>query len=610
VLFRSLTDELGMYVVDEADIESHAFYDQLCDDPRYRAAWVDRVARMVERDKNHASVILWSLGNESGHGANHDAAAGWVRRYDPSRPLHYEGAVRWNWAADQVVSDITCPMYPPISSLVDHAASRKQRHPLIMSEYSHAMGNSNGTLAEYWEAIEATDGLQGGFIWEWWDHGLIQHLPDGRTRWAYGGDFGDKPNDSNFCLDGLVWPDRTPKPALAECKALFMPVGVSNGAGLAEGRVLVSNRQDFAGLDWLAATWELLTDGVAIRSSAVELPRVEPGQSVEARLAGWRWPDTALAGQDVSVVVRFATAAEQPWAPAGFEIGLVQLQLQTPAAAADGSPSPAASRGGGRQEPWRIDADGLLSHDSLAAAPRLSLWRAPTDNDRIGGLAQLWRDWGVESLTREAVRVEVAGDDTIVHAVERTRAGIVVVHEQRFRHSPAGGLTVEEVVEIPDALADLARVGVALETVPGLERVRWFGRGPVETYPDRHRGGSVAVWESTVGDLYVPYVRPQENGGRSEVRWLELSNGSGRGFRLSFDRPLQVSATHFRAADLAAATHDVDLTPRAETIVHLDVAHRGLGTASCGPDTLPRYICGPGRYVWSWTLDPIHEGRP
>ena len=175
--FLDLTDELGLYVIDEADIESHAFQSTLCDDSRYLNQWVTRVSRMAERDKNHASVILWSLGNESGHGPNHEAAAAWLRRYDPSRPLHYEGAIRFDWTSDQGVSDITCPMYPPISAIVDHARSGLQRHPLIMCEFSHAMGNSNGTLAEYWDAIESTPGLQGGFIWEWWDHGLVQRLP-------------------------------------------------------------------------------------------------------------------------------------------------------------------------------------------------------------------------------------------------------------------------------------------------------------------------------------------------------------------------------------------------------------------------------------------------
>ncbi len=177
--FLELTDELGLYVIDEADIEAHAFQAWLCDDPRYLAQWVSRVSRMVLRDRNHPSVIAWSLGNESGYGANHEAAAAWVRRHEPTRPLHYEGAIRFDWAGGERVTDLVCPMYPAISAIVEFARSGRLTRPLIMCEYSHAMGNSNGTLAEYWDAIETTPGLQGGFIWEWWDHGLVQTLPDG-----------------------------------------------------------------------------------------------------------------------------------------------------------------------------------------------------------------------------------------------------------------------------------------------------------------------------------------------------------------------------------------------------------------------------------------------
>jgi beta-galactosidase len=233
------------------------------------------------------------------------------------------------------------------------------------------------------------------------------------------------------------------------------------------------------------------------------------------------------------------------------------------------------------------------------------LWRAPTDNDRIVGLAAQWRDLGVDNITRILRSVRREGDATIVESDEQTGAGIVVPHEQRFRSIAGGGVLVEETVTIPEQLADLARVGVVMETVPGLEQTEWFGRGPVESYPDRWHGSPVSRWRSTVTDNYVPYVRPQENGGRNAVRWLELSDGKGRGFRLSFDRPCQVSATHHRAVDLASARHDVELTTRPETIVHLDVAHRGLGTASCGPDTLPEYLVGPGCYRWSWLIAPL-----
>ena len=596
-VFLDLTDELGLYVVAEADIESHAFIDTICDDPRYLNAWVDRVARMVRRDKNHASVIVWSLGNESGHGANHDAAAGWVRRYDPSRPLHYEGCIRWDWFSDQRISDITCPMYPPISALVAHARSGRQRHPLIMCEYSHAMGNSNGTLAEYWDAIEATDGLQGGFIWEWWDHGLVQSLPDGRSRWTYGGDFGDLPNDGNFCLDGLVWPDRTPKPALWEHRQLAAPVRVSAGADvLGEGEIELSNRQYFTSLDWLRASWELTADGETVRRGELDLPDLGPGERTKVRLANWK-PVSPADGREVVLTLRFRTAAAHAWAPQGFEVCWAQLPLSDQA--------PPSLVGVPTQAGVTLDESGLLVHGLLTAGPRLCLWRAPTDNDRIVGLARQWADWGVDCLSRTVKSVRHEAGAVLVEAEERAASGISVGHVRRYEALDGGGILVRETVTIPEQLADIARVGIVLETVPGLEQVEWFGRGPVETYPDRRRGGAIGRWRSTVSEQHVPYVRPQESGGHSDVRWLELSDGNGRGFRLAADRRCQVSATHYRAIDLATATHDDELVARAETIIHLDVAHRGLGTASCGPDTLPEYLVGPGTYEWSWMIEPL-----
>jgi beta-galactosidase len=596
--FLELTDELGMYVIAEADIESHAFIDTLCHDPRYLAAWVERGARMVRRDKNHASVIVWSLGNESGHGPNEDAEAGYIRRYDPSRPLHYEGAIRWDWFSDQKVSDLTCPMYPPISAIVSHARSGRQLHPLIMCEYSHAMGNSNGTLAEYWDAIETTDGLQGGFIWEWWDHGLVQTLPDGTRRWAYGGDFGDTPNDGNFCLDGLVWPDRTPKPVLFEHRQIAAPVRVTGSPETARtGVVALVNRQYFTDLSWLAASWEVAADGEVLSGGELPLPAVAPAATVAVTLPGWVPP--AVDGRETWLTIRFRAAAALPWAPEGFEVCWAQVALGE---RVETRPVEAAAAAGGSVE---VDGEGNPTHPLLAAPPRLSLWRAPTDNDRIMGLGRQWAEWGIAELTRTVRSIRREGAVTVVESNERTAAGMVIDHEQRFEPLVGGGFRVEETVVVPEDLSDLARVGIVLETAPGLERVAWYGPGPVETYPDRRRGGAVGRWISTATEQFVPYVRPQENGGHAGVRWIELSDGAGKGFRLAFDRPLQVSATHFRAAELASARHATELTPRAETVVCFDVAHRGLGTASCGPDTLPEYRFGPGRYSWSWTFEPL-----
>ena len=394
--FLELTDELGLYVISEADIESHAFWNTLCDDPRYLSAWVERVSRMVLRDKDHVSVIEWSLGNESGYGANHDAAAAWVRRYDPSRPLHYEGAIRFDWASDQTVSDIACPMYPSIEAIIAHARSGRQRHPLIMCEFSHAMGNSNGTLAEYWDAIENTPGLQGGYIWEWWDHGLEQQQPDGTIRWAYGGDYGDTPNDGDFCVDGLNWPDRRPKPAMWEHHAIAAPVRVALGgaARVHEGIVVLENQRWFRDSSWLRVRWSLELDGAVVASGELPMPAIEPGSTGQLVLPPGTVPAMSAAGEQW-LTLSFVTAADEPWADAGHEVGWAQVRL------------PGARRGDeatrpGKPATVKLDRKGRLVHPLLSAAPALSLFRAPTDNDRIGGMGRAWEEAGLATLERRA----------------------------------------------------------------------------------------------------------------------------------------------------------------------------------------------------------------
>ena len=572
--FLDLCDEYGLYVIDEANLETHAAMFTLCHDSRYLAAWVERGARMVLRDKNHACVIAWSLGNESGHGANHEATAAWIRRYDPSRPLHYEGAVMFGLERGASVTDLVCPMYPPIDRIVawaEHHVDGDER-PLIMCEYSHAMGNSNGCLAEYWDAIEAHHGLQGGFIWEWWDHGLEQTLPDGSVRASYGGDWGDEPNDGNFCLDGVVWPDRRPKPALEEHRQLASPVRITPD-------LRVENRQDFRTTSWLRLTCDVLVDGAAVASHDVAMPELAPGASAELAL-GFGANVTAGDETERSLLFHVLLAADEPWAPAGFEVAWAQV--------------PVASerlRPAWRAPVFESGGAGALP-DGVVDGPVLSLWRAPVDNDRVhagGGPettpAHRWRSWGLDVPGACPAGVE---------------------HRQWRRALDGGGVLVEEEVVVGDAYVDLARVGSVLTIDGALDRLEWFGRGPVETYPDRKRGAPVRRWASTAAEEYVPYIRPQEHGGHEDVRWVRLLDEAGRGLELRFDeRPLHVSVSRFTAQDLATATHDVELVPRETITVHVDAAHRGLGTASCGPDTLAHYLVGPGTYRWSWTITPV-----
>ena len=587
-------DELGLYVIDEADIESHAYADRIADDPVYLSAYVDRVSRMARRDVNHPSLILWSLGNESAHGVNHDAAAGWLRAFDPTRPLHYEGAIRFDWDAGHAVTDLVCPMYPPIDAIVAYARSGRADRPLIMCEYSHAMGNSNGTLAEYWQAIESTPGLQGGFIWELFDHGLSQTVPDGTTRWAYGGDFGDEPNDGPFCCDGLAWPDRTPKPAMWEHLALAAPVAARLvSCDLASGavNVEVGNRRDFSDLSGLTAEWEVCTDGGPARRAAADLPSLPPDGTAVIGVPRHLLGGLPAAGETwLTLHVRNDT---------GDVVASPSLRLRADdrdllLRLGDVTPSGSVT----------LDADGLLVHPLLAVPPALSLWRAPTDNDRYGGVATHWRAWGLAEAERRLVDVTQDARRTLVRAEYRTAAG-VVRHEQGLTPviTPEGleVLLVEETAVVPEALEDLPRVGTVLETVAGLGTLEWFGRGPHETYPDRRLAGFVGEFRLDVDAAFTPYIRPQESGGRNGVRRFRLLGPAGA-LAVRLDSPRQVSATRHRAADLDAATHHEDLVPRPGVVVHLDAAHRGLGTASCGPDTLAPYLVGPGIYRWAWTL--------
>lgn len=647
-----LCDEYGLYVVDEANLESHAFLHDLCRDPRYLAQFVERGQRMVLRDRNHPSVIVWSLGNESGYGPNHDAMAGVVRGLDPGRPLHYEGACwAWNEAftpipggllddpaarSGQRATDLICPMYPPVDALVAWAEADDpaDRRPMILCEYSHAMGNSNGGLADYWDAFEAHHGLQGGFIWEWCDHGLLKHTADGRPFFAYGGDFGDTPNDANFCCDGIVGADRVPHPALWEFKHLAQPVGV-RWANAAAGVLEVRNKRDFTDLSDLAGTWRLEIDGALAAEGDLPVLATAPGAARTLNLGlGLALPRPAIApGQEAFLTVRFALRQATAYAPAGHEVAWAQLPLALPQRAP--APRPAAPAraplslaragerisvaGAGFEAVFSAAAGGMerlvwRNHPVIVSGPRLQLWRAATDNDGIKSWTGQkrkalgrWRAAGLDRIVLGPASIEVAeAGERVIIDVTRTAAceasAEAAVHRQSYEIDPSGAITVRNRFHLDPALPDLPRLGVTLTLAEGFEDVEWFGRGPFETYGDRKRAAWIGRFAGTVAGQYTPYAMPQEHGNKTELRWLELTDPDAR-VRFTPAVPCEGSATHFTPEDLFAATHATDLRPRPETIVNLDVAQRGLGTASCGPDTLEPYLVRPGDYELAFTIE-------
>jgi beta-galactosidase len=576
--FLDLCDEIGMYVVDEANIESHAYNTSLCDDPRYRSAWLSRGARMVERDRNHPSVIMWSLGNEAGYGSNHEALAGWIRRTDPSRPLHYEGAVFHDGWVDggTAGSDVVCPMYPTIDAIAEYGLNGRGDRPLIMCEYSHAMGNSNGSLADYWDVITTTPGLQGGFIWEWKDHGLLTRLPSGKRGFAYGGQFGDEPNDANFVADGLMASDLQPHPGVQEVMWVYRPVVVAHSGGT----LTVTNRRQFTDLSDLAATWELSVGGEVVASGSLDLD-VGPASTVEVAL-----PCDIPGDADAHLTVCWTQRRATAWAPKGHLVAWDQVTLREPAPPTV-TPSPKSGTNlavGARMAP-NFGPDG---------GPQLALFRAPVDNDGFKLLRELGR------------RIGVGGDglDHWVDAgIDRQRADDLVDHDHELVVLADGSELHTHRVLVPDDLDDVARVGVAFELRPGFDRLRWYGRGPLENYPDRNRGAVLGVWESGVDE--APYLVPQEFGLRTDCRWFEFTeSSSGDVVRLDVLDPtsMHVSATRFTTDDLYSAAHETDLRARHTLVVHADVAHRGLGTGSCGPDVLDRYRLRPGAYRFSYRL--------
>ena len=666
-----LCDRYGLYLVDEADIESHAYYDQLCRDPRWASAFLERGLRMALRDKNHPSVIIWSLGNESGYGPNHDALAGWLRSFDPGRPIHYEGAMRpprgqgrhdlESVKGGAAATDIVSVMYPPLELLEAWAESTDDRRPFIMCEYSHAMGNSNGGLSDYWELIESRRGLQGGFIWDWVDQGIEAFDERGRKYWKYGGDFGDSPSDLDFVCNGLVFADRSPKPVLAECAKLFQPIAASSSHPLA-GRIAIRSKRDFSGLGDLELRWQVQAGGRTILSGEAALPDIAPGAQAEIEL-GIAWTDAAreLAAREESFLfLEFVLAEACAWAPAGHRVAWEQLPLSGGAEARDPvalpSPplraaSPAAlggrverafaaprieaegpslrvSAGGGAYEA-RISAEGFLEaldfgRGELLSSPLvMGLWRAPTENDGLklfmglrddpdfvwysqGKAMWAWLDAGLDGLSFEPEAVEPdrgAGTISIAHRVASRTGRRVGRFAQLWGFGP-GGPSCELAFDLDPGLPELPRVGLDCRLAAGIDRARWYGRGPHECYADRKAGAAVGLYESPIDGLEVPYVLPQANGSRCDARWVELSDGAGRGLRASCRSPFEFTASRVGAEQLWKARHTCELERGAEAHLSIDVAQRGVGTASCGPDARERYRLRPGSWRMALSLGP------
>ncbi len=645
-MFYDICDEYGLYVWDETNLETHSVFDVLTHKTEWTNAFVERGVRMVERDKNHPSIVVWSLGNESGYGPNHDAMAGFIRGYDPDRILHYEGAVTHgpqNWKRGPLATDLCCPMYPQISDIIAYAEDETNDRPFIMCEYAHAMGNSVGNLKEYWEAIEGYHGLQGGFIWDWIDQGLIKVDENGTEYWAYGGDFGDTINDRNFCINGLVFPDRTPHPSMVEFKKLIQPLAVT-AVDLLQGQVEVLNKYDFSTLEGLVGTWEVAVDGEVVQSGTLPTLKTLPDKATPIAIP-FGTPEL-YPGAEAFLTLRFTLKDDTLWADAGHEIAWEQFKLPYTCPEADQpgiSGDWAAINVDETSETLAVNGDGFAvvfekstgrikqftyqGTELVESGPGLNIWRAATDNDGFKfadeidwlehKLLNQWKKHGLDRLesTCEALtwnmdeEVEGAVSVKTAHSLQAEGAEYGFRHQTTYTVYPNGDVQTEHTVDCDNLLPLLPRMGVILALPAGFEQFTWLGRGPEESYADRKAGVAVGLYSGTVDEQYVPYIMPQENGNKTDVRWAAVANEDGVGLLAIGGSLLETGVGHFTANDLYAAYHTNELTRRDETLWTLDVVQCGLGGASCGPMTLPQYLIEPGEFKFSVLLRPVSPAR-
>ncbi|MDX6329052.1 MAG: beta-galactosidase, partial [Streptomycetaceae bacterium] len=620
-----LADELGFWVILECDLETHGF-DKLdwvgnpSDDPAWRGAYLDRVQRTVERDKNHPSIVIWSLGNEAGTGSNLAAMSAWVHARDTGRPVHYEGDHAGEY------TDIYSRMYPSVleteqigtdgsrSTLLNCTpaqGARQRTKPFLLCEYAHAMGNGPGALDQYEALVHEHPRLHGGFVWEWRDHGILTTTPDGTPYYAYGGDFGEVIHDGNFVMDGMLLSNDVPTPSLHEYKAVVQPVRFTFDGD----EVAITNLRHSADTSDLRFRWRVEHDGTLVDSGDMEVPVVAAGESARVPLP--RIPVSQ--DSETWLTIDAVLAAGTAWAPDGHVIATAQLDRSTR------RPAP-----GVRPETHWRQSDGTLTlgiaefiDGSLVrlagravAGPRLELFRAPTDNDEgaseeveesdasIAGVAnaELWRRDGLDRLTTRRVSVERTADALrTIAKVSAANSALSVMVESVWSLE---GDELELRVEIEPSSGWLTvwpRIGIRFDLPDGaapVDGAEWFGLGPLESYPDSLRAARTGRFSSTIRDLSVDYARPQETGHRSQLRQLALTSASTKVLRIVTFPDTQGRRPGFTLSrhtpqQIAQAGHPFELPDSTTSHLIVDAAQHGLGSRACGPDVWPDFALRP-----------------
>ncbi|GAA4785081.1 glycoside hydrolase family 2 TIM barrel-domain containing protein [Olivibacter ginsenosidimutans] len=620
-----LCDEYGLYVIDEANLETHGAKENLGNSESWRAAYLARHTRMVQRDKNHPSIIIWSLGNESWGHENFKAARQAVLALDTSRPIHFESY--------NEVADIESTMYPSVANLLKSGQTTSSK-PFIMCEYGHAMGNAIGNLKEYWDVIENHPRLIGGCIWEWVDHGLETPIPagaSGQTYFAYGGDFGDKPNDGNFCMDGILTPDRKPTAKLEEVKKIYQYVGIKP-ANLLQGTLSIKNKYAFLNLHDFVMDWVLTEDGKEIQQGTLPTLDLAAGDSTLVTVPLQQ--PTLLSGATYYLQLNVRSTKDEPWAPKGLIVATEQFQLpfRQPKRInyLDSVPSladivvlrkedevtligkdfhVAFNRNTGNISSLAYRNNQLIEGDDNG--PKLNIYRASLDNDhdKDWGQAIPWEKEGYDSLSYTVERFDINQSDqksvqVTAATIASTPSGYQVHLNLIYTVYGNGVIHVASYINPGKDGLPLARLGFTMALTAGNTQVEWLGRGPFENYSDRKQAAAFGRYQNEVANMYTHYMRPQSMGNREDTKWLKITNAANQGLVIVADDKMGFSTLPYTEQDIRRAKHPFELQKRPETIVNFDYAQRGLGNGSCGPITLPQYEVKKEPVNFGYTILP------
>jgi len=625
-LWYRLCDQYGLYVVDEANIETHGMQpmNRLSSDPRWFAAYSERVTRMVQRDRNHACIIIWSLGNESGHGSTHDALYHWVKSSDPTRPVQYEGG-----GANTAATDIVCPMYARVDQDQPFPAVPKwslkkwiglpgETRPLILCEYAHAMGNSFGGFAKYWQAFRQFPRLQGGFVWDWVDQSLTRYDDNGEAWQAYGGDFGDTPNDRQFCMNGLVFADRSPHPALFEAQRAQQYFQFQRDAN-EPYRFTVSSEYLFRRSDNEVLRWSIEQDGVAIASGELPLDLAAQGSQTftlpaSEDLQGNAWLNLAV--HQINATPWSEADARVAWdqwpLPAALPVRVAELGATAPELLANHDLVAVVvpqqrwhfSRRSGELMQWFVDDE-----ETLLTPLQECFIRAPIDND-IGtseaanvdpnAWVERWKRAGYDELQAVLVDMQV---DSLKHSVLietwhqwLANGQLAFTSHKRYQINANGELSISVNVEQAPGLPAPARIGLRCQLAKSPQQVSWLGLGPHENYPDRQLAAQFSRWQLPLAALSTAYVFPGENGLRCGTRQLQ-SNG------LQVSGDFAFSLSRFSLEQLRATSHRHLLQQEDGCWLHLDGFHMGVGgDDSWSPSVSPEFLLSQQRWHYALTL--------